>query len=425
MERIEVIASFDWLEREETVGILGYEKLRGTDMYTFEYSRQWLKDHSGIILGKDLQPFTGKLFSQGSIFGCFSDALPDLWGRKLIELQTKQLSHGNGRSACELSDWDYLMGVEDSLRMGALRFKDPDAGSYVNASDKYQAPLVLSIGELLEASSEVERSELSQESPDKEYIQKLFKPGTSAGGARPKACVSDGTDLYIAKFPSVLDGGINAGKWEYFANRMAKECGIRTAMTRLVHMNTGHDIFLSKRFDRTMGMKRVHMASALTLLGLPRGAGADTGHGYPDIADFIVSGGTSVGESLEELYRRVAFSIIIGNSDDHFKNHSFLLTRKGWVLSPVYDINPSVYRNHSLLIDAVSNESSLETLFNAHKLYYLDKDKAHGIISNVSRKMKHWRSTAAACGISYGEMNRYAERFETGNKWDIAKALKR
>ena len=419
MERLEVVASFDWLEKEETVGTLGYEVLRGADVFSFEYSRLWVKHHPDIMFGRDLPPFTGIQYAptgQG-IFGCFSDALPDSWGRKLIDLRADLIQKGNGLPRRCLSDWDYLKGVEDSLRMGGFRFKDPDTGAFLNASDEYKIPPILSLSKLMEASQALERSELELSNPDERWIKSLWWNGSSAGGARPKACISDNNALFIAKFPSLLDAGVNVGKWEYFANIMARECGIHTGMSKLVPMGEGHDIFLSKRFDRTSDMKRIHMASALTLLGLSRNSGSDTGHGYPDIADFIVSQGTNVEQSLEELYRRVAFSICIGNSDDHLKNHAFLLTQKGWELSPVYDINPSVYLHHSLLIDGVSNESSLDNLFKAHKLYFLDEDKAHVIIQEVITHMKDWELVASGCGLKTNEMTIFKDRFEFGMRW--------
>jgi len=421
MERLEVVACFDWLEKEETVGTLSYEVLRGTEVFSFEYSRLWLKNHPDMTFGRDLAPYPGVQYAPSGqgIFGCFADALPDSWGRKLIDLRADLVRKGSGVSHRRLSDWDYLKGVEDSLRMGGFRFKDPDTGTFLNASDKYQIPPILNLGKLMEASQEVERSSLELSNPDERWIKSLWWNGSSAGGARPKVCISDNNDLYIAKFPSLLDGGINVGKWEYFANIMEKECGIHTAVSKLVPMATGHDIFLSKRFDRTSDMKRIHMASALTLLGLSLNSGSGTGHGYPDIAGFIVSQGTNVEQSLEELYRRVAFSICIGNSDDHFKNHSFLLTQKGWELSPVYDINPSIYPHHSLLIDGVSNESSLDNLFKAHKLYFLEEDKAHSIIQDVITHMKEWEVIASECGLKTNEMTVFKDRFEFGIRWEF------
>jgi len=426
METINVIACFDWLEQEETIGQLKYENLRGGDVYSFEYANDWLQKHPDILLSKDLMPYTGIQYNQTGkgIFGCFADALPDRWGKKLIELRTNQILKSNGQSKRRLSDWDYLKGVEDVLRMGAFRFKDSLSGKFLNTADIYQIPPVLSLNELLEASKEIEKSDSKHEEPEERWIERLFQPGSSVGGARPKACVTDKEILYIAKFPSIKDE-INISKWEFFAHQMAKECGINTAQTKLVSTNSEHDILLSKRFDRTNEGKRVHMASSLTLLGLTDGAGAQTGNGYLDIVDFIVTHGSNVEKSLEELYRRVAFNICIGNTDDHFRNHSFLLTKKGWELAPAYDMNPTLNRHQALLIDEQNNESKLDVLYEAHQSYMLDEHTAWGIIKDVTRNMRYWEATALRSGLSRKELNEFAERIENGREWNFSDGLKR
>ena len=413
MEQLIAIASFDWLEKEETVGLLNYENLRGSDVFSFEFSREWLRQHPDIILGRDLQPFTGIQYAPSGkgIFGCFADALPDRWGRRLIDLRFHQQQRTDGQLRRRLSDWDYLLGVEDTLRMGAFRFKDVQTGEYLNAADTYQVPPILSLNELLEAAEEIEKSEYSHVEPEERWVQRLFLPGSSVGGARPKACITDGGCLYIAKFPSIKDDN-DISKWEHFAHLMAKDCGINTAKTRLVSTKSGHDVLLSERFDRNTDGGRVHMASSLTLLGLSDGAGWQTGNGYLDIVDFIVSHGCNVEKTLEELYRRVAFNICIGNSDDHFRNHSFLLTKKGWELSPAYDLNPTLSRHQALLIDEHTNEASLDALLGAHKSYMLSQQTAQRIIREVTQTIQYWESTAKLCGISKKEMNHYASRFK-------------
>ena len=420
METLEVVASFDWLENEETIGYLSYDQLGGKDVFTFEYTKEWIKKHSDIILGGDLQPFTGKQHTQpdGEIFGCFADCLPDFWGRTLIELKERQTNSTKGRLTYNLSDWVCLKGVEDSLRIGGFRFKDIDTGLYLNVSADFQVPPILSLEMLFEAAKKVEESEFKSEEPDNRWLERLLKPGTSVGGARPKACISDENSLYIAKFPSTTDRW-NDCKWEYFANKMAEQCGIHIATTKLISLSSGHDVFLSKRFDRTPDGKRIHMASALNLLGLTQEDTHKKYYAYPEIADFIVSNGTEVEKTLQELYRRIAYTICIGNTDDHLKNHSFLLTKKGWELSPVYDINPSVGHTHSLLIDGVSNESSLDNLFKAHKLYKIDEETAYDIIKNVTLNMKHWKDTARDCGISEKEKayDDFSQRFTEGMSW--------
>lgn len=424
MEKLDVIAGFDWLEKEEKIGTLGHESLRGSDVFSFEFDKNWLNRHSDIILGRDLQPFTGIQYSPvgNRIFGCFSDALPDRWGRRLIDLRAAQEQKANGRTA--LSDWDYLKGVEDSLRMGGFRFKDSADGAYISVTPDYSVPPVLHIDELLQAAGEIEKSDYRHMAPEEKWVQRLFQPGSSMGGARPKACVERGGHLYLAKFPSVKDT-LNVSRWEHFAHLMAKECGISAAQTEVITAGTGQDILLSRRFDRTDDNRRVHIASSLTLLGFTDGDGEKTGKGYLDMVDFIVaSGGTRIETDLEELYRRVAFNICIGNADDHFRNHAFLLGKKGWELSPAYDMNPTNSLYQGLLIDTHSNDSDLNRLYEAHELYMLDETTARGIIMDVTRNMKYWEGMAQDAGLSRREVSYFSERFEKGRSFQYYSGLR-
>lgn len=237
--------------------------------------------------------------------------------------------------------------------------------------------------------------------------------------------MKEGEDLYVAKFPSVGDE-INISRWEYFAHSMAKDCGINAAECRVVSSKDSRDVLLSKRFDRTENGKRIHMASSLTLLGLNDGDGESTGKGYLDIVDFIVANGSvDMEKELEELYRRVAFNICIGNTDDHFRNHAFLLKKDGWHLSPAYDMNPTNKYYHSLLIDGYTNESSLDVLYDAHESYMLDETTARGIIKDVTRNMKYWESMALRCGLSRSDLKVFQERIEEGMKWKCGSTLHR
>ena len=423
MEKLDVVACFDWLEKEEKVGTLGHETLQGSDVFSFEFDGDWLKRYAYISFGRDLQPFTGIQYSPNSnrIFGCFSDALPDRWGRRLIDLRIALEQRGKGAAKNYLSDWDYLKGVEDSLRMGGFRFKDLASGTYVNAASGYAVPPVLHIDELLQAVGEIEKSEYKHMVPEEKWVQRLFQPGSSMGGARPKACVESGDHLFLAKFPSVRDE-INVSRWEHFAHLMARACGISVAQTEIVKAGNGQDILLSKRFDRNDDNQRVHMASSLTLLGFADGDGEKTGKGYLDIVDFIVSsGGRNVGADLEELYRRVAFNICLGNTDDHFRNHAFLLAKGGWELSPAYDMNPSNSRYQALLIDNDTNDSDLNRLFEVHESYMLDDAAARRIIGDVIQNVKCWEAMAQDVGLSRGEMAHFAERFEKGMNFHYGK----
>ena len=413
MEKLEVIASFDWIGKEEKIGTLGHEYLRGSDVFSFEFDKNWLKRYPKIDFGRDLRSYTGIQYSQGNhIFGCFSDALPDRWGRRLIDLRAKL--ENKGKTSNSLSDWDYLKGVEDELRMDGFRFRDPATGEYISCSLDYSVPPAIHVDELLQAAREIEKSEYKHLEPEKKWVQRLFQPGSSMGGARPKVCVQSDGQLYIAKFPSINDN-INVSRWEHFAHLMAKECGINVAETKVIKAGNGQDILLSKRFDRNDQGQRVHMASSLTLLGLTDGDGERTRKGYLDIVDFIISGGGNhVEENLQELYRRVAFNICIGNTDDHFRNHAFLLNKDGWALSPAYDMNPTNSMYQALLVDDHSNESSLDRLYKAHELYMLDELTAKTIITDVLQAMKDWGSVAKDTGLTKSEIVHFSERYKQG-----------
>ena len=245
------------------------------------------------------------------------------------------------------------------------------------------------------------------------------------GGARPKACVQSDGHLYLAKFPSVNDD-INVSRWEHLAHLLAKECGINVAETQIIRAGNGQDILLSKRFDRTADNKRIHRASSLTVLGFTDGDGQRTGKGYLDIVDFIISrGGNHIEANLEELYKRVAFNICIGNTDDHFRNHSFLLGKEGLELSPAYDMNPTNGIFQALLIDTNTNDSSLNRLYNVHELYMLDERTARGIIIDVTRNMKYWEKMAENIELPRREIKYFTERFEKGMEFHYGSGLHR
>ena len=224
------------------------------------------------------------------------------------------------------------------------------------------------------------------------------------GGARPKASVIDtNKTLYVAKFPSRKDD-YDAGLWEHFSHLLAAKAGINAAKTKVIATGEKYHTLLSERFDRTKDGQRIHFASAMTLLGLNDGDNATTGHGYLDIVDFIIQNCTDVDRNLQELYRRVAFNICIGNSDDHFRNHGFLLTAKGWTLSPAYDMNPTQNEYQNLLISATSNKADLNILLDACGDYMLNCKTAEDIISEVTEAVKGWREWAVRLGIFKREM---------------------
>lgn len=414
MRKLYVYADFDWLKEIEFVGELGYESLRGSDSYCFTYDKEWLKRHADLILSDDLNNYPGQQHTLPGkdIFGCFSDALPDRWGRTLLLRREQIMASEEGRPVRRLSSFDFLTGIDDASRMGGFRFKEEPSGEFINVRESLKIPPLTDIRELVAASKEFEKSEEANILPDRKWLKQLVQPGSSLGGARPKASVTDATKaLYVAKFPSRKDD-YDVGLWEHLVHLLAAEAGICTALTKLISTGEGHHTLLSRRFDRTQEGRRIHFASAMTLLGLTDGDDAATGYGYLDIVDFILRGCTDVDANLRELYRRVAYSICIGNSDDHFRNHGFLLTPKGWTLSPAYDMNPTLNDHQSLLISTASNKSDLGILLDACEDYMLDAHEACRIITEVVNVTREWRRLAVRLGASKREMDMFGGVFE-------------
>ena len=416
MRTLLVYADFDWLPAPTLVGKLGYESLRGTDSYSFCFSQEWLQAHGGLYLSADLNNYPGIQYttSDRDIFGCFSDALPDRWGRTLLLRREQILAQEEKRPLRRLSSFDFLLGIDDYARMGGFRFKEEADGDFINSTASLRIPPLTDIRTLEAASKEIERSELANELPDKRWINQLIQPGSSLGGARPKASILD-TDgrLYIAKFPSRRDD-YDAGLWEYLCHLLATRAGISTAQTRVLKTSDEYHTLISQRFDRADGGKRIHFASAMTLLGLQDGDNASSGFGYLDIVDFILRHSGDTDQNLKELYRRVAFNICIGNSDDHFRNHGFLLTRKGWTLSPAYDMNPTLSTHQSLLISSTTSEANLGILLDASEEYMLPREVARSIIDEVRDALQGWQSLATRLGISQREIALFKDRWARG-----------
>ena len=307
-----------------------------------------------------------------------------------------------------MSSFDFLTGIDDFSRMGGFRLKETLDGEFINVSESLKIPPLTDIRELIAASAEIEKCEENNMLPDRKWIAQLVQPGTSLGGARPKANVIDTEKtLYVAKFPSRKDD-YDVGLWEHFSHLLATKAGINTVNTKVLATGEKYHTFLSQRFDRTSEGKRIHFASAMTLLGLSDGDNATTGHGSLDIVDFVIQSCTDVERNLQELYRRVAFNICIGNSDDHFRNHGFLLTAKGWTLSPAYDMNPTLNEYQSLLISSTSNKADLSILLDACDDYMLNRKTAEKIVSEVLETVKGWHELATRLGISKREMDMFA-----------------
>jgi len=415
MKKLYVYADFDWLDTSQLIGELSFDSVRGSETYGFSYDKAWLAKYGDVFLCEDLQNFPGIQYArpERDIFACFSDALPDRWGRTLLNRREQISAADEKRPVRRLTSYDYLMGIDDASRMGGFRFSETPGVNFINCEPSLRVPPLTNIRELIHAAHEIEACEEKHLLPSKKWLAQLLHPGTSLGGARPKASVIDEDGrLTVAKFPSRKDN-YDVGLWEHFCHVMGRNVGLNVAETRTIPGDDYH-ILLSKRFDRNESGNRIHFASALTLIGLTDGDNASTGYGYTDIVDFIIQHGSNVEQNLEELYRRVAFYIIVGNSDDHFRNHGFLLTRKGWELSPAYDINPTLSDNQSLLINLSTSESDLNILLDSAKYYMLSSEKAKFIIDEVISAMKSWRSEARKLCLPQRDIDMFAPRFD---KW--------
>ena len=405
MRTLFIYADFDWLGEPLLVGELSYESLRGSDSYSFKFDNEWLRQYGGLFLSADINNYPGLQYTQPcrDIFGCFSDALPDRWGRLLLNRREQIQAAEEKHPVRRLSSFDYLMGIDDFSRMGGFRFKLSQEGEYINCEKMLRIPPLTDIRALVAASMEIEESEELNQLPEKKWLLQLVHPGTSLGGARPKASVMDEGHLCVAKFPSRNDD-YDVGLWEHHSHLLAKEAGVIAAETSVVETGGKYHALLSKRFDRTADGRRKHFASAMTLLGLADGCDAKTGNGYLDIVDFILQNCCDVDGNLRQLYRRVAFNIAIGNSDDHFRNHGFLLTPRGWTLSPAYDMNPTLNDYQALLINSSTNRADLQVLLDSSEEYMIGKEEAKRIIKEVKDGVSKWETIAIRLGIAKREI---------------------
>lgn len=419
MRKLLVYADLHWLHTPALVGELSYESLRCADSYGFSFAPTWLQTQRDLFLSADLNNYTGMQYTAADrdIFGCFSDALPDRWGRTLLNRREQLQAQEQRRPLRRLSSFDYLLGIDDYSRMGAFRFKETPDSDFINSDPTLKIPPLTDIRTLEAAGSAIEQSEAHNALPEKKWIAQLIQPGTSLGGARPKASVTDlDGALCVAKFPSRKDD-YDVELWEHLCHLLARKAGIEVADTKVLKAIGPYHTLISRRFDRTADGRRIHFASAMTLLGLQDGNNAADGHGYLDLVDFIVQHCTAVESNLRELYRRVAFYICVGNSDDHFRNHGFLLTPKGWTLSPAYDINPTLNTSQSLLISSVSNQAAFSQLRAAAEDYLLTRETADAILAEVQAALVDWSTLAVQIGIPRREIAQFADR------WQLAQTL--
>lgn len=402
--QIEIYVYDDFsFEEPILLGTLFVDVLRGQETYSFEYNADWLsKTKCAINLDPDLLPYSGRQYPvDNKMFGVFADASPDRWGRTLMNRKERLLASSENRKPNKLHDSDYLLGVYDESRMGGLRFKTDLNGPFISNDSKSSIPPWTTLRTLEEASRNYEKDE----SENNKWVNQLIKPGSSLGGARPKANVVDTKgQLWIAKFPSKNDEN-DIGAWEKVAHDLAEMCDLTVPESKLEKFSKLGSTFLVKRFDRLTD-KRIHFASAMTLLGKKDGASAIDGTSYIEIASFIKTYGSNPQKDLLELWKRIVFNMAVSNIDDHLRNHAFILTKSGWSLSPLFDVNPVPYGTElSLNVNDTDNRIDINLAIDSAQYFGISKDRAKLEARNILNIVKeNWEKLAVKYGLTRNQI---------------------
>lgn len=409
---IQVYADWTGLSGPLPMGQLFATPSRGKEIFSFEYAPDWLKSGHAQVIDPALQLYHGPQYLRAGRdnFGAFLDSSPDRWGRVLLDRREAQSAREQARKLSTLRESDYLLGVYDGHRMGALRFRIAN-GPFLDDNQDLASPPWTSLRELEQASLHLE-DEGAEESPSYgKWLRMLIAPGRSLGGARPKASVLDPQNhLWIAKFPSRSDTA-DVGGWESVVHALAQQAGIRVAEGQRQQLGSKYHTFLSKRFDRTEQGGRIHFASAMTLLERQDG---EEGVSYLELAQFIMQQGAHPARDLEELWRRIAFFVCVSNVDDHLRNHGFLLEATGWSLAPAYDLNPVATRGGlKLNISETDNAQDLALLRDVAKHFRVKPARAVQVLTEVTSAVRAWRDAASSAGISRSEQERMAPAFES------------
>lgn len=404
-QHLEVILDAPELGPQRRLGILHRPLARSGLPASFEYDPEWLASDRAFQLDPRLELWTGEQHppAKASAFGIFLDSAPDRWGRVLLERREAAVATREHRPARTLEELDFLLGVHDETRAGALRFRSSAGGPFLDDSET-PVPPVASLRELAAVSARLEEPGAEKLREYERWLALLIAPGTSLGGARPKANFTDGGRLWIAKFPAREDR-YDVGCWEALAHRLAKAAGVTVPESRLEALGGGYRTFCAVRFDRA-GAGRRMFASAMTLLERRDG---DPEASYLDLAEFISSHGASgrVEEDLHQLYRRVAFNVLIGNRDDHLRNHGFIREAAGWRLSPAYDLNPNPWKaEHALTLDGATAAGDPAVVLHTAELYRLKQRAAKTILEEVRVAVGRWRREAARLGCPRDEIVR-------------------
>ncbi len=379
---------------------------------SFEYDASWLHRGHAFMLDPRLELWRGEQHPDADMpaFGIFMDSAPDRWGRLLMERREAAAAQREQRPMRALREVDFLLGVSDEARMGALRLRDVDGGPFLDHRKRTAAPPVTRLRELAAISRRVDEPGVERLPEYEQWLAMLVAPGSSLGGARPKANFRD-TDqsLWLAKFPA-RDDRHDVGAWEYVIHRLAASAGVHMAPARLESLGGTHRTFCTARFDRRDGGRRM-FASAMTLLQRRDGDGGS----YIDLAQVVSDHGARghVDADLAQLFRRALFNVLVGNRDDHLRNHGFIREPTGWRLAPAFDVNPSVARfEHTLTLDGASAQPDPNLVMATAGLYRLAPARAQAIFDEVRRAVAGWRAVARAHGLGGFETQQMQRVFQ-------------
>ena len=376
----------------------------------FAYTREWLSNPVAFKLDPALTLDAADFYPADSNFGVFLDSCPDRWGQVLMQRREAIEAKQEQRTRITLTAWEYLSGVQDHTRMGALRFSAEDSDIFL-ANELLAAPPMTSLAELQAVALELSRKKFDDTDKLQRWLKILVAPGASLGGARPKANLTDAGALWIAKFPAA-DDERDIGLWEKLIHDMAVAAGIEAPPSRIAQVGHTYHTFMVRRFDREHSQRKF-FTSAMTLLNKTDKEEAS----YIDLAQFIAEQGSPahIAADLKQLFTRVAFNIAVANRDDHLRNHGFMRTPEGWRLSPAFDMNCSTKkRDHVLGIDEGLHEPSLNTLLDTAAYYRLDQAGASAVIDGVLDVVATWRDRARALHVPAADIDEMELLFITG-----------
>jgi len=391
------------------IGVLRSDVVKGKEHFSFAYDEVWLQSKFAQQIDPELYLYAGNQHSQGQQnFRIFLDSCPDRWGRLLMKRREAVIARQEARKPNVLNESDYLLGVHDMYRMGALRFKHDLDGDFLDNNEQLAVPPITSLHELEHAVRQVEDARNLDDPDFLKWLNMLISPGSSLGGARPKSCVVDNEDnLWIAKFPSHHDN-YDIAAWEYVTYQLALDAGINMSECRLERLNNQYHTFLTRRFDRTPE-SRLHFTSAMMQLGYYDG---EYDASYLELAQFLTDHGSNTKGDLAELWRRVVFNIAVSNTDDHLRNHGFIFHKNGWVLSPAYDINPVTPAN-GLHLNINDNDNSLNygLAMEVIDFFQLSEESAKQIKSKVLTSVGNWETIAMKAGLGRTERQTMTHAF--------------